>query len=46
MIGLCDFLTLPDHLEIRNEYKLNMYNKYLLPASRFILTIHELSATN
>ncbi len=23
-----------------------MYNKYLLPASRFILTIHELSATN
>ncbi len=39
-------LTRIDDLEIRNEYKLNMYNKYLLPASRFILTIHELSVTN
>ncbi len=26
-------LTRIDALEIRNEYKLNMYNKYLLPAS-------------
>ncbi len=39
-------LTRIDNLEIKNEYKFNMYNKYLLPASQFILTIHELSATN
>ncbi len=35
-----------DSLEIRNEYKLKIYKDYLLPATRFILTVHELSKTN
>ncbi len=35
-----------NELKIRNEYKMKMYKDYLLPASRFILTVHDLSQTN
>ncbi len=35
-----------DNLLIRDEYKVKLYDKYLLPASKFILTVHNLSATN
>ena len=35
-----------DSLLVRGEYKLKIYIDYLLPASRFILTVHTISATN
>ena len=35
-----------DSLLVRNEYKLKMFKDYLLPASRFILTVHELTQTS
>ena len=35
-----------DSLLIRNEFKVKIYRDYLLPASRFILTVHTLSSTN
>ncbi len=35
-----------DCMEIRSEYKLKIYKDYLLPATRFILTVHELTKTN
>ncbi len=35
-----------DCLEIRNEYKLKIYKDYVIPASRFILTVHEVTQTN
>ena len=35
-----------DSLLIRNEYKLKIYKDYLLPASRFILTVHNLTETS
>ena len=31
-----------DNMLIRNEYKLKIYTKYLLPSSRFLLTVHDL----
>ena len=31
---------------IRSEYKLRIYDRYVLPAIRFKLTVHELTATN
>ena len=30
---------------VRNEYKLWIYSKYLLPSKRFLLTIHTLTQT-
>ena len=39
-------ITNIDSLQIRNEYKLKIYKDYLLPASHFILTVHELTQTN
>lgn len=33
-------------LLVRDEYKLQIFDRYMLPASRFILTVHELSLTN
>ena len=35
-----------DSLLIRDEYKVKIYSEYLLPASRFILTVHTLSSTS
>ncbi len=35
-----------DSLLIRGEYKIEIYKKYLLPASRFLLTVHEISKTS
>lgn len=35
-----------DGLEIRDEYKMKMYSKYLLPSKKFILTVHTLTATS
>ena len=35
-----------DSLLIRGEFKLKMYQDYLLPSSRFILTVHTLSPTS
>ena len=35
-----------DNLLIRGEYKLRMYNEYLIPASRFLLSVHTLSSTS
>ena len=35
-----------DSLLIRGEFKLKMYQDYLLPASRFMLTVHTISSTN
>ena len=35
-----------DNLLIRNEYKIKMYIDYLLPASKFILTVHNLTSTS
>ena len=35
-----------DQTSIRNEYKLAIYTRYLLPAQRFILTVHDLTLTS
>ena len=35
-----------DKLLIRNEFKIKIYKDYLLPASRFILTVHTLTDTS
>lgn len=35
-----------DQILVRGEYKIEIYKKYLLPASRFLLTVHEISKTN
>ncbi len=35
-----------DALLIRNEFKVKIYHKYVLPASRFILTVHNLTSTS
>ena len=35
-----------DNLLVRGEFKIQIYKKYLLPASRFLLTVHELTKTN
>ena len=42
----CERLERIEKLLIRGEYKIEIYKKYLLPASRFLLTVHELSKTN
>ena len=35
-----------DELLIRNEYKIRIYRDYILPATRFHLTVHELTSTS
>ena len=35
-----------DALLVRNEYKIKIFRNYLLPAARFTLTVHSLSATS
>ncbi len=39
-------LDFNNNLMIRGEYKLKMSQMYLLPASRFMLTVHECTNTN
>ena len=34
-----------DKTEIRNEYKLEIYQMYILPSIRFLLTVHDLPQT-
>ena len=31
---------------VRNEYKLKIYHKYFLPSIRFLLTVHDVTATD
>ena len=35
-----------DELLVRNEFKVKIYSDYVLPASRFVLTVHNLSPTS
>ena len=35
-----------DSCAVRSEYKLKIYHKYLLPSIRFLLTIHDITATD
>ncbi len=35
-----------DSIQVRGEYKARIYKNYLLPACRFILTVHELANSN
>ena len=35
-----------DSLLVRNEHKVKMYKEYLLPSSRFILSVHNLTSTS
>ncbi len=35
-----------DSLQVSGEYKARIYKNYLLPANRFILTVHELTNRN
>ena len=41
-----DRLERIDKLLIRGEFKVRIYQDYLLPASRFLLTVHTLTSTN
>ena len=44
--GINDALVNIENTSIRNEHKLKVYSRYLIPAIRFKLTVHELTATN
>ncbi len=44
--GIKDALENINNTSIRSEYKLKIYVRYLIPAIRFKLTVHELTATN
>ena len=44
--GIKESLENIDRSKIRDEYKLHVYNNYLLPAIRFKLTVHELTTSN
>ena len=44
--GIKDTIHNIDQSLIRDEFKLKVYSQYLLPAIRFKLTVHEISATN
>ena len=35
-----------DSTAVRNEYKVAVYSRYLLPSLRFLLTVHDLTATS
>ncbi len=35
-----------DDLYIREEYKVKMFRDYVIPSSRFMLTVHEVTSTN
>ena len=35
-----------DDLKVREEFKVRIFQQYLLPSSRFMLTIHQLTTTN
>ncbi len=44
--NIVDILTNIDNTLIREEYKMNIYTKYVIPALRFKLSVHDITHTN
>ena len=42
----CVELCIPPPSGVQNKYKLKIYHKYLLPSIRFLLTVHDITATD